>query len=164
VTCDAIQERLDELAFARALDAATPEARALAAHAADCPACGAHRRFLVALADALAVPVPAAAEAAVAAARARAARVLRARATPPRVGRDVAVALAVAVLALPLVVGHAYVVIEGGAWLLARWLPAPVLDWLGAAYLVSLALGVGALYGLIPLAVAFRQRALGGST
>jgi hypothetical protein len=164
VTCEAIQERLDELALGRALDAATPEARELAAHARDCAACGAHRGFLVALADALADPVPAVSEAAVAASRRRAARVLRARATPPRVGREIAAAVAVAVLALPLVVGHAYLVIEGGAWLLAQWLPAPVLTWLGAVYVVSLALGVGALYGLIPLAVAFRQRALGEST
>jgi hypothetical protein len=73
-------------------------------------------------------------------------------------------ALAVAVLALPLVVGQAYLVIEGGAWLLARWVPAPVLTWLGGVYLISLALAVGALYGLIPLAIAFRRRALGEST
>jgi hypothetical protein len=164
VTCEGIQERLDELALAQALDDATPAARELAAHARDCEACGAHRRFLVALDAVLAEPVPAASEAVVATARARAARVLRARETPPRVGRELAAALGAALLALPLVVGHAWLVLSGGAWLLSGWLPAPVLAWLGGVYVVSLALGVGALYGLIPLAVAFRQRALGEST
>ena len=61
-------------------------------------------------------------------------------------------------LALPLVVAHAVLVVEGAAWLLAAWVPEPVLAWLGAVYLASLALGVGALYGIIPLAVAWRRR------
>jgi len=136
VSCDAIQERLDERALARTLDDGSPEAVELGAHALRCAACGAHRRFLVALEAALDVPEP-----------------------EPVAAAVVAAALGVAVLALPLVVAHAYLVIEGGAWLLAAWLPAPVLTWLGAVYLLSLALGVGALYGLIPLAVAFRRRA-----
>jgi hypothetical protein len=160
VSCDAIQERLDERALARTLDDGSPEAAELCAHARSCAACGAHRRFLVALEAALDVPEPEpVAAAVVAAARTRAVRVLRSRETPPAVGRELVAALGVALLALPLVVAHAYLVIEGGAWLLAAWLPAPVLTWLGAVYLLSLALGVGALYGLIPLAVAFRRRA-----
>jgi hypothetical protein len=95
-------------------------------------------------------------------ARDRAARALRAREAPAHVaagmGWELVAALAAAVLALPLVVAHAYLVLEGGAWLLASWLPAPVLAWLGLVYLGSLALGVGALYGLIPLAIAWRRR------
>lgn len=163
MNCDAIQERLDDLALAHALT--SPEAAELAVHARECAACGAHRRFLVALDASLAANDPApVSESVVASARARAARVLRSRETPRGVGRELVAALAVALLALPLVVAHAYLVIEGGAWLLAAWLPAPILTWLGGVYLISLALGVGALYGLIPLAVAFRQRALGEST
>jgi hypothetical protein len=156
VSCEAFQERLDAGALARAaaLDAD------LATHLRDCAACAAHQRFLHALVGALdAAPPPAPADAAVVAlARRRSARVLRAQETPAGVGRELVAALAVALLALPLVVAHAYLVLEGAAWLLAAWLPAPVLTWLGGVYLGSLALGVGALYGLIPLAVAWRRR------
>ena len=52
------------------------------------------------------------------------------------------------------------VVVESGAWLLASWVPHPILLGLGFAYLGSFALGVGALYGSIPLVVAWRRRAL----
>ena len=62
--------------------------------------------------------------------------------------------------ALPLVVAQAYVVVESGAWLLASWVPEPILFGLGFGYLASFALGVGALYGSIPLVVAWRRRAL----
>jgi hypothetical protein len=62
------------------------------------------------------------------------------------------------------VVGHAYVILEGGAWLLASWVPAPLLSWLGVAYLASVALAVGALYGMIPIAVAIRRRSAGETT
>jgi hypothetical protein len=160
VSCESIQERLDLRALARTLDDGSPEAVELATHARGCDACGAHRRFLVALGAELALPEPEpVAPAVVEAAQRRAVRVLRAREAPEPIGREIVAALAVALLALPLVVAHAYLVIEGGAWLLAAWLPEPLLTWLGAIYLLSLALGVGALYGLIPLAVAFRRRA-----
>ena len=157
MSCEAIEQRLDELAFAHALDGPEPE---VAAHLRDCAACRAHRGFLVALTTSLAnaTPAPVAAPV-VAVATERALRVLRARPTQDRVGREIVAAIAVALLALPLVVAHAYLVVEAGAWLLARWVPAPLLVWLGGVYLLSLALGVGALYGLIPLAVAWRRRA-----
>jgi hypothetical protein len=38
--------------------------------------------------------------------------------------------------------------------------PEPILIGLGVSYLGSFALGVGALYGSIPLVVAWRRRAL----
>jgi hypothetical protein len=161
VSCDAFQERLDASALARtALDAD------LAAHVRDCTACGAHERFLFALVVALdATAPPQAVDAAVVAlAQRRSARVLRAQSTPVGVGRELVAALAIALLALPLVVAHAYLVLEGAAWLLASWVPAPVLTWLGGVYLGSLALGVGALYGLIPLAVAWRRRGVAEAT
>lgn len=160
MSCDDVQERLDLRALAHALDDGSPEALELATHARDCDACGAHRRFLVALGAELALPDPEpVAPSVVELAQRRAVRVLRSRERPEPIGRELVAALAVALLALPLVVAHAYLVIEGGAWLLSAWLPAPLLTWLGAIYLLSLALGVGALYGLIPLAVALRRRA-----
>lgn len=159
MSCDAIQEKLDELAFARALDA-SPEHADLFDHARGCADCDAHLRFLHGLAAAFPMtalePVS---ESVVASARERAVRVLRARETPQGVGRELVAAMAVALLALPLVVGHAYLMLEGGTWLLSSWLPAPLLAWLGFAYLGSLAIGVGALYGMIPVAVALRRRA-----
>jgi hypothetical protein len=162
VSCEAFQQRLDLQALARASDGDA----ALREHVENCDACRAHERFLLELVAALeAPPAPALVDAAVVeASRRRAVRVLRARETPRGVGRELAVALAVALLALPLVVAHAYLVLEGAAWLLASWVPAPVLTWLGGVYLASLALGVGALYGLIPLAVAWRRRGVAEST
>jgi divalent metal cation (Fe/Co/Zn/Cd) transporter len=95
-----------------------------------------------------------------AATKQRAARALRAREEPHPFGRELIAALAVAVLALPLVVAQAFFVVESGAWLLASWVPEPILIGLGVSYLGSFALGVGALYGSIPLVVAWRRRAL----
>lgn len=160
MSCDAVQERLDELALARVLDG-SPEHADLVAHARGCADCDAHLRFLHGLAAAFAAPaLEPVSESVVASARERAVRVLRARETPSGVGRELVAAMAAALLALPLVVGHAYLMLEGGAWLLASWLPAPLLTWLGFAYLASLAIGVGALYGMIPVAVALRRRAV----
>lgn len=156
--CDTVQERLDELALARTLEAGVAS-EGLHAHVGQCGACGSHLHFLQQLGDALADgAVEPVAPAVVSAAQRRAARVLRARAEPRGLGRELGAALAVALLALPLVVVHAYLVVEGAAWLLATWVPEPVLAWLGVVYLASLALGVGALYGIIPLAVASRRR------
>ena len=158
MNCDAVQERLDASALARALgsgDAAT------LAHAESCEACGTHLAFLRALEAEVALerlaPVR---DSVVAAARQRAVRALRAREEPHGFGRELVAALAVAVLALPLVVAQAFLVVESGAWLLASWVPEPILIGLGVSYLGSFALGVGALYGSIPLVVAWRRRAL----
>lgn len=161
MSCEVVQERMEELALARTLDGEAADAAAAREHARDCEACGAQLRFLRALGASLerergaALPVP---DELLARTRARAVRALRARETPRGVGRELVAALALAVLALPLVVGHAYLVIEGAAWLFAQWVPAPLLTWLAGVYVASLALGVGALYGLIPLAVAWRRR------
>jgi hypothetical protein len=152
---------MGEFALARALDGDAEEAVSAREHAKVCEACGAELRFLRALGVALERErsvAPAVPAELLQRTRARAVRALRAQETPRGVGRELAAALALALLALPLVVGHAYLVIEGGAWLLAQWVPAPVLTWLAGVYVASLALGVGALYGLIPLAVAWRRR------
>lgn len=149
------------LALARALHTDAPEAARAREHAHGCEACGAELRFLRALGASLeqgraeSPPVPALL---LERTRSRAVRALRAQETPRGVGRELVAALALALLALPLVVAHAVLVIEGADWLLAQWVPAPVLTWLAGMYVASLALGVGALYGLIPLAVAWRRR------
>lgn len=158
MSCETVQEALDDLALAHTLgDVPAP----LGEHLRGCGACAAHLRFLHAMSDALAADAPPPVHpTAVARSRARATRALRMRLReePSRFGGEIVAALAAAVLALPLVVGHAYLVLEGGAWLLSSWLPAPLLAGLGAIYVGSLALGVGALYGLIPLAIAWRRR------
>jgi hypothetical protein len=156
VNCDAVQQQLDELALAH--DAASAE---LLAHADACEACGAHRTFLRTLdAELAALPLAPVRASVVASARERAARALRAREHAHGFGRELVAALAIAVLALPLVVAQAFVVVESAIWLLASWVPQPILLGLGVAYLGSFALGVGALYGSIPLVVAWRRRAL----
>ncbi len=161
MSCDAFQQQLDACALARTLEPAGGAAAEAFAHAASCEACGAHLTFLRAIdAELSAIPLAPVRASVVAAAQQRAARALRARERPRGFGRELAAALAVAVLALPLVIAQAFVVVEGGAWLLAGWLPQPILVWLGFGYLASFALGVGALYGSIPLVVAWRRRAL----
>jgi anti-sigma factor RsiW len=161
VNCDAAQERLDERALTRSLAVRDGTAAEFFAHVDGCEACGAHLAFLRALdAELAALPTAPVRASVVATAQQRAARALRAREQAHGFGRELAAALAVAVLALPFVVAQAFVVVESGAWLLASWLPHPILLGLGAAYLGSFALGVGALYGSIPLVVAWRRRAL----
>ena len=161
MNCDAVQERLDERALAHALDAGDGAAAELFAHTVDCQACSAHLAFLRALdAEFAALPLAPVRNAVVASAQQRAARALRAREQAHGFGRELVAALAVAVLALPFVVAQAFLVVESGSWLLASWVPHAILIWLGIAYLGSFALGVGALYGSIPLVVAWRRRAL----
>ena len=161
MSCDAFQQRLDACALARSLAPDDGAAGEPFAHAASCEACGAHLAFLRALdAELAALPLAAVGASIVATAQQRATRALRAREQPHGFARELAVALAGAMLALPLVVAQAFVVVESGAWLLAAWVPEPILVWLGFGYLASFALGVGALYGSIPLVVAWRRRAL----
>ena len=161
MNCDEFQQQLDELALARALatgDGAAPEPLA---HAASCASCGAHLAFLRAFeAEFAALSLSPVRASVVASAQQRAKRALRARARPHGFGRELVAALAVAMLALPLVVAQAYLVVESFGWLLASWVPEPILMGLGFGYLASFALGVGALYGSIPLVVAWRRRAL----
>jgi hypothetical protein len=161
-TCDAIQETLTERLLRRAGPAPIEPEPAERAHVEACAACGAHLRFLRALGATLAhdAPPPPAPEI-VARSRERATRALRAhRAAPPRgFGRELAVSLAVLALALPVALGHAWLVAEGAARLLGPLLPHAVLLGLGVVYFGSLALAVGTLYALVPLWVATLRRA-----
>lgn len=161
MSCEVVQQQMETLVFEGALGGHTAEAIEARSHAEACAACAAHLHFLralgISLAHERAQPVPVSA-ALLERTRQRAIRTLRAREMPRGVGRELVVSIALAVLALPLVVAHAVLVVEGAAWLLAQWVPAPILTWLAGVYVVSLALGVGALYGMIPLAVAWRRR------
>ncbi len=160
MSCEQVQERLEEALLSR-----VPPAPADAEHAGACAACGSVARDLRLLADHLAsVQVPAARPAAQAACvegavRAlRAQRVARAPAPLKGLGADFARAALLGLLALPVAVGHAWVVAWAGRTLLAPWLPGPVLGWLGVLYFAPVALALGALYGVIPLAVVAGRR------
>ena len=159
-SCDAVQERLVEAFLGH--EAASG---ADAAHAGACAACGAHVRQMQGLAARLdALQVPPLRVSALSACEASALRVLRARSrahapAPLRgMGRDLLRAAALGLLALPVAVGHALFVAWAGNALLGPRVPAPVLAWLGAFYFVPVVLGLGVLYGAIPLAVAVGRR------
>jgi hypothetical protein len=160
VSCEQIQERLTESFLARVAQA--PED---AAHAAGCAACGAHARALHAVTAHLsALKVPDLRPAALRACEARALQVLRAqraaRAPEPLrgLGRDLLRAAALGLLALPVALGHAWFMAWAGQAFLGPWIPTPVLGWLGVFYFAPVALGLGVLYGAIPLAVVVGRR------
>jgi hypothetical protein len=159
VSCDAIQERLSELALGHALDGPERWDAELREHALGCGDCAGHARFLRALVGSLeSMPAEPARAVVVAGARERARRALRAQAPPPRFARELAGAFAIGVLALPLAFGDAWLVAREGTALLSPWLPSAVLTWLGVVYFGSLALTTGALYAAIPLAVGWAHR------
>jgi len=157
MSCEAIQDAWTELALARDLE--RPDA-GLREHAATCAGCSAHVGFLRALVSALEAldAVPAVRPSALASAQKRALRALRAQAPPPHLARQLAGALGLALLALPVVLGHAWLVARGAEAVLAPWLPSALLTWLGFVYFGSLALAVGTLYAAIPLALAATHR------
>jgi hypothetical protein len=155
-----MQERLDELAFARALAAPERWDPGLREHATGCAACAAHLRFLRSLGaelDALASPAPA--PEMLAAARVRASRALRARTRPASLWRPVVQAAGLSLAALPIVVLHAFVVAEGAVTLLGPVVPSGVLTWLGVSYFGSVALGLGGLAALLPLVASATREA-----
>ena len=164
MTCEQTQEALTELLLARRAPPPAGWEPALRDHAWECPACAAHLRFLHALTASLAhEALPAPTPELLARSRVRAARALRAHAPAPRLGRgfgrELAAALGVLVLALPLFVGQAWLVAEAGTALLAPLLPDVVLTGLGAVYFGTFALLVGSLYAFVPLWVATVRRA-----
>lgn len=147
MSCETVQAALDEGAV---------EAPDMRAHLIACAACAAHARFLHALAAATAgpAPPPSPGPELLARTRVRAVRALRAHAPAPGGGafrRELAGALAVLSVGLPLVLAHAWLVAEGALALLGGILPPLLLDGLGVAYFGSLALAVGTLYALVPL-------------
>jgi hypothetical protein len=154
VSCAEVQSRLAEAVLSRA-SVGSADRR----HAERCAECGAELGFLKALGAALdAVPEPSLSEPALANCKFQALRALRARRVPAGFGRALARALAPALLALPLIVGHAWLVARGASALLGSWLPEAALLWLAGVYFGSLALGLGTLYGSIPVLVALAQQ------
>jgi hypothetical protein len=160
VSCEDVQQRLSDAFLAREASAADD-----AAHLAACSACASHASELSVLARTLdRMQVPPLRPAALARCEAQALRVLRAqraaRAPAPLsgLGRDLFRGAALALLALPVAVGHALFVAWAGSSLLGPWLPGPVLTWLGVFYFAPVVLGLGVLYGAIPLAVAVGRR------
>lgn len=161
MSCDAVQERLTLAFLERTVPA--PED---AAHATRCEACSRLARELRAAQEHLgALQVPVLRPAARASCEARALRALRAqraaRAPAPLrgLGRDLARALLIGLLALPIAAGHAWLVAWAGRTLLAPWLPASVLGWLGIVYFAPVVLALAVLYGAIPLVVVAGHRA-----
>lgn len=159
MSCDAIQERMSELALARGLGEPERWEEDAREHVHGCTECAAHARFLEALMTSLESSPPAPVHAAaVAGARERAVRALRAQTAPPHLVRELAALLAVALLALPILVGDAWLVAREATALLAPWLPSALLTWLGVVYFGSLALTTGALYAALPLVVGWMHR------
>lgn len=156
MSCEAIEAVLEQR------PGAASEDPAVRSHLERCAACADHARLVALLDGTLAAEAPApASPEVVARCRARAARALRAHAPPPARGllRELAAALAVMALALPLTIAHAWLVAEGAGALLGGILPRLVLEGLGVVYFGSLALAVGTLYALLPLWVATVRRA-----
>lgn len=160
MSCDEVQERLVEALLSRA---APPLADA--AHAGECADCGRLARELRSVAEHLAfVQVRALRPAAQTACEASALRALRAqraaRATAPLrgSGRDLLRAGVLAALVLPIALGHAWLVAWAGRAWLGPLLPGPLLGWLGVFYFAPVALGLGVMYGVIPLAVVVGRR------
>ena len=160
MSCEALRARLDEALLAHAAPSAED-----AAHAESCAACGEHAAALRAVAAHLdSVQTPALKPAARAACEAGALRVLRAQRaarapTPVRaLRRDFLRAGAMALLVLPIALGHAWLVARLGSAVLGPVLPSLLLDWLAVFYFVPIALALGVLYGVIPLAVVAGRR------
>ncbi len=160
MSCEEAQEQLTTAFLAQA----APGQEATA-HAGGCEACGRFARELRAAHEHLAaVQVPALRPAARAACEIAALRALRAqraaRAPAPLrgLGRDLVRAALLGLLALPVAVGHAWLVAWAGRAVLAPWLPGPVLGWLGLVYFAPVLLAFGVLYGAIPLAVVAGRR------
>ena len=158
MSCETRQQRLEELVFEGDLERLAVEERE---HLAGCADCGAHHALLLALNTeaerATAEPLPPQLLAAV---ERRAVRVLRA-AQPqphPRLDGNLVAPLAVALLALPIAVGQGWLWMHGLSFFLAEWIPASILTGIFVFYVVSVALPLGALYGSLPLAVAYANR------
>lgn len=160
MSCEAAQERLVDAWLAGEATPATD-----AEHASACEACGACVRELLAIAERLdslrSPPLRAAALTRCKEESRRALRALRVAHEPAPLrgmGRDMLRAAAVALLALPVAAGHALLVGYAGSTLLGPLVPAPVLAWLGVFYFVPVVVGLGVLYGAIPIAVAVGRR------
>jgi hypothetical protein len=151
--CERVQLRLCEAALAgRDADAGERS------HARGCESCAAYASLLERLDRELApASLTPLSPALLAVCRSRAERALRARELPCGFGRDVARALGLGLLALPLVALWSTLVVRWTTAALAPLVPDMLLAWLGLVYFGSLALGLGLAYGAIPIAIALAR-------
>ena len=152
--CDSVREALVEALLARR---GTEEVAP--GHLAACPACREEARALAALGAGLdAEAAPPLSPALLARVRARASRELRERRAARRfAGEAVRAAAAALVVAVPVSVLHAELVLAGLHRLLDGRLPAAVVRLVEALYLGSSVLAVGLLLASVPLLLAFRE-------
>jgi hypothetical protein len=151
--CEQVQARLSDAWFSRAEIASDA-----LAHAASCPACGAHREALLALGHALdAESPPALPSERAAAILARAVAELAtpvapaaASGLPPHYRRELARLLFWALLPLPLAMAWYALLFRLGGTLLGTLLPELMVQALGAAFALVVASWLALVYGAIP--------------
>jgi hypothetical protein len=153
MSCNATQQRLEQLADQSQLQALGDDERQ---HLASCDECAAHHALLLTLADESAqTEAPPLSPQLLATVERRAIHALRITQRRSALHWDIAAPLAVALLALPLALGQGWLWLKGLALLLGTWLPAPIVTGLAVVHFASVALALGALYGAIPLVIAY---------
>jgi hypothetical protein len=156
MSCQTTQQRLEQLANHGQLRSIGEDQRQ---HLASCDECAAHHALLLTLTDEAGQteppPLP---PQLLATLEQRAIRALRATHQRRLMRWDIAAPLAVALLALPITVGQGWLWFKGLALLLETWLPASILTGLAVVHFASVALTLGALYGALPLAIAYASR------
>jgi predicted anti-sigma-YlaC factor YlaD len=158
MSCQNLQQRLDQLAQQSQLQVLDPEARE---HLANCAQCAAHHALLLALtADEIRAEPPPLSPQLLAAVEKRAMGALRATGRRAVMRWDIAAPLAVSLLALPIALGQGWLWLRGLGFLLESWLPEALVAGLAIAHIASVALTLGALYAALPLAIAFASTRL----
>jgi anti-sigma factor RsiW len=153
MSCDATQQRLEQLADPSQLEALGDDERQ---HLASCDDCAAHHALLLELAaESVPMAVPALPPQLLATVERRAVHALRVAQQRRALRWDIAAPLAVALLALPIALGQGWLWLKGLAFVLGSWIPASVLTGLAVVHFISVALALGALYGAIPLVIAY---------
>jgi hypothetical protein len=153
MSCEATQQRLEQLADPSQLQTLGDDERR---HLASCDACAAHHALLLTLtAESVQTEAPALPPQLLATVERRAVHALRVVHQRRALRWDIAAPLAVALLALPIALGQGWLWLKGLAFLLDTWLPASVLTGLAVVHFTSVALALGALYGAIPLVIAY---------
>jgi len=153
MSCKSTQQRLEQLADQSQLQALGEDERR---HLASCDECAAHHALLLTLAtESVQTEPPPLSPRLLATVERRAIHALRATRQRRALRWDIAAPLAVALLALPIALGQGWLWLKGLALLLEAWLPASILTGLAVVHFASVALTLGALYGAIPLAIAY---------
>ncbi len=156
MSCETTQQRLEQLANQSQLQGLGEDERR---HLASCNECAAHHALLLTLAaESVQTEPPPLPPQLLATVERRAIRALRATRQRRALRWDIAAPLAMALLALPIALGQEWLWLKGLALLLDSWLPASILTGLAVVHFASVALTLGALYGALPLAIAYASR------